>query len=376
LLTIASLPGGLLANVLTQVSGEIGTGASTAGFQTMSQFLSLMLDPFVETRFGDGTVQGRALSFAPQSSVQAALPAQLLSYDSMITKAPPMVAPGGRWTIWGAAFGASGRFTGDAVIGSNNLSISGGNFAAGIDYRVSPDTVLGFAVAGGAYNYGLDAFGSGHGDVVQAGLYGSTRFAGNGYLSAALAYGRHDLATDRNVAFGNVFDRLHADFDANSWGGRVETGYRLAMMNGLGVTPFAALQAQRFETPAYAERDLTGLAAFALNYAAQTTTDTRSELGARVDYRTMTDYGLLTWRARAAWGHDFTTERSIAASFQTLPGFGFTVIGAAQAPDTALVSAGADLKIRNGITLSAKFDGELSGRTQVYAGTGAIRVNW
>ena len=66
---------------------------------------------------------------------------------------------------------------------------------------------------------------------------------------------------------------LSADFNANSWGGRVETGYRFAMTNGLGVTPFGAVQAQRFETPAYAERDLTGLAAFALNYAARTTTD-------------------------------------------------------------------------------------------------------
>jgi autotransporter-associated beta strand protein len=375
--TLFGLPGSAIPGVLTQLSGEIGTGAPTAGFQTIDQFLNLMLDPFLETRLGDGSVQGRALSFAPQSSVQAALPAELLSYDSMITKAPPMVAPDRRWTVWGAAFGASGRFSGDPVIGSNTLKISTGSFAAGIDYRVSPDTVLGVAVSGGAYNYGLDALGSGRGEVLQAGLYGSTRFADHAYLSGALAYGRHDLSTDRSVTVGGVFDRLSAAFNANSWGGRVETGYRFALMNGLGVTPFAAVQAQRFETPAYAERDLAGLAAFALNYAAQTTTDTRSELGARVDYRMMTDYGaLLTWRARAAWGHEFSTERSIAASFQTLPGFGFTVIGAAQAPDVALVSAGAELKLRNGISLSAKFDGEFAGRTQVYGATGALRVNW
>jgi autotransporter-associated beta strand protein len=370
-LSASAVPG-----ALTQLSGEIGTGAPTAAFQTIDQFLNAMLDPFLETRLGDGSVQGRALSFAPQSSVQAALPAELLSYNSIVTKAPPMVAPDRRWTVWGAAFGASGRFSGDAVIGSNNLTIRTGSFAAGIDYRVSPDTVLGVAVAGGAYNYGLDALGSGRGDVVQAGLYGSTRFADHAYLSAALAYGRHDLSTDRTVTIGGVFDRLSADFSANSWGGRVEAGYRFAMMNGLGVTPFAAVQAQRFETPAYAERDLTGLAAFALNYAARTTTDTRSELGARVDYRMMTEYGALTWRARAAWGHEFSTERSVAASFQALPGFGFTVIGAAQATDVALVSAGAELKLRNGVSLSARFDGEFAGRTQVYAGTGALRVNW
>jgi outer membrane autotransporter protein len=212
---------------------------------------------------------------------------------------------------------------------------------------------------------------------VQAGLYGSTRFADRAYLSGAVTYGRHDLAVDRNVAFGAAFDRLSADFNANSWGGRIESGYRFAMLNGLGVTPFAAVQAQRFETPAYAERDLGGLAAFALNYAAQTTTDTRTELGTRFDYHTVTDYGaLLTWRGRVAWGHEFSTDRPAVAAFQTLPGFGFTVLGAAQAPDVALVSAGADLKLRNGLSLSAKFDGEFSGRTQVYGATGAVRMSW
>ncbi|MEA2929040.1 MAG: hypothetical protein QOG38_1468, partial [Hyphomicrobiales bacterium] len=372
-LSASAIPG-----VLTQVSGEIGTAAPAAAFQTMDQFLAVMLDPFLETRLGDGTVQGRALSFAPESSIQAALPAELLGYNSIVTKAPPMVAPDRRWSAWGAAYGGSGRFSSNAIVGSNTLTISTGSFAAGIDYRVSPDTVLGVAVAGGAYNYGLDALGSGRGEAVQAGLYGSTRFAANAYLSAALAFGRHNLSTDRTVAFGGVMDRLSADFNANSWGGRIESGYRFALMNGLGVTPFAALQTRHFDTPAYGERDLSGLgmAGFALNYAARATTDTRSELGARFDYRTPMYGALLTLRTRAAWGHEFSTERSIDAAFQALPGFGFTVIGAAQAADVALLSAGAELKFRNGVSLSAKFDGEFSGRTQIYAGTGALRVNW
>ena len=81
LLTIASFPGPLLQNALTQLSGEIGTGAPTAAFQTIDQFLNLMLDPFLQTQFGNGTTQERALSFAPTSSVQARLPGELLSYE-------------------------------------------------------------------------------------------------------------------------------------------------------------------------------------------------------------------------------------------------------------------------------------------------------
>jgi uncharacterized protein with beta-barrel porin domain len=338
-----------------------------------------MLDPFLETRLGDGSTQGRALSLAPESSVQAALPAELLSYDRIVTKAPRMVAPDQRWTVWGAAYGAAGKFSGDSAIGSSNLTLSTGSFAAGIDYRVAPNTVIGAAVAGSTYNYSLDgAFGSGRGDLVQAGLYASTRFLTNAYLSAALSYGRHNLSTERTVSFGGVFDRLSADFNANSYGGRIESGYRFAVLSNFGITPYAAVQAQRFETPSYAERDLTGLglAGFALNYAGRGTDDTRSELGARFDYRTLTDAGLLTLRARAAWGHEFSADRSIAAAFQAAPGVPFTVIGAAQAPNVALLSAGAELKLRNGVALRAKFDGEFSGTTNIYGGTAGLYVTW
>jgi outer membrane autotransporter protein len=90
----------------------------------------------------------------------------------------------------------------------------------------------------------------------------------------------------------------------------------------------------------------------------------------------MTDAGLLTLRARAAWGHEFSTDRSIVAGFQAVPGVPFTVIGAAQATDVALLSAGAELKMRNGVALRAKFDGEFSGRTNIYGGTAGLYVSW
>jgi uncharacterized protein with beta-barrel porin domain len=44
--------------------------------------------------------------------------------------------------------------------------------------------------------------------------------------------------------------------------------------------------------------------------------------------------------------------------------------------DSALVSAGGELRIANGVTLLAKFDGEFAGRSNTYAGTGTIRYRW
>jgi autotransporter-associated beta strand protein len=373
--TLASLPNGSLQNALSQASGEIATGAAAAGFQSMDLFLNLMLDPFLETRLADGSLQGRALGFAPEQ--QTTLPAAMSAYAGLPIKAPPRASFEQRWTVWGAAAGATGQYKGDAAAGSSTLDVRGGIFAAGIDYRVSPDTVIGFAVAGGTQTFGLDGVqASGRSNAVQGGVYGSTRF-GNAYLSAAAAYARHDVSTERNVAFTGMFDRLTADYGADSFGGRIEGGYRIAASERLGITPYAAVQAQRLQTPNYGETDRTGILAFALNYAGQSWNDTRSELGARADYRMMMDNGaLLTLRGRAAWAHDYDTGRTINAVFQALPGFGFTVAGASPAADSALVSAGAELKFRNGVALRAKFDGEFANRSNVYGGSGGIYVSW
>jgi outer membrane autotransporter protein len=365
-----------LPNVLSQLSGEVATGVPTESFKVMDQFLGLMLDPFLETRLGDGTTAGRALGLAPEAEATV-FPAALSAFGPMVTKAPPASLIDRRWTVWGAAYGAQGKFDGDAIIGSHRLDARNGGFAGGVDYRVSRDTVFGAAMTGAATNWTLDGLaGSGRGETVQVGAYASTKFD-NAYVSAAFAYGRHDITTDRTVAFPGVFDRLSAGFAADSYGGRIEAGYRFALGQGFGITPYGAFQALSLHTPAYAERDLSGLAAFALTYAGKTTTDLRSELGARLDSRMALDNGAtLILRGRAAWGHGFDTDRSMAAIFQTLPGAGFTVIGAAAVENAALVSAGAELKLRSGVSLSAKFDGEFSDRTTVYAGTGTLRVSW
>jgi autotransporter-like protein len=83
-----------------------------------------------------------------------------------------------------------------------------------------------------------------------------------------------------------------------------------------------------------------------------------------------------TLRGRVAWAHDFNPDRNIAATFQTLPGASFVVNGAAQASDSALTTASAELKWRNGWSAAATFEGEFSDVTRSYAGKGrgAIRV--
>jgi uncharacterized protein with beta-barrel porin domain len=54
----------------------------------------------------------------------------------------------------------------------------------------------------------------------------------------------------------------------------------------------------------------------------------------------------------------------------------FIVNGATPAKNSALASAGAELRYANGVSLIGKFDGEFAGHSQTYGGSGTIRYTW
>ncbi|MGA3307743.1 MAG: autotransporter domain-containing protein [Xanthobacteraceae bacterium] len=366
-LNVFGMTGASLGSALTQLDGEAATGAEHAAFQMMDEFLLLMLDPFVDGR-GSGGPNGQAIGFAPEEA--ANLPPDVaFAYASILNKAPPKPTFDQRWTAWGAAYGGSSTTNGDPTVGSSNLTASTYGFAGGMDYHVTPNTVFGFALAGGGTSWGLST-GNGRSDAFQVGVYGIRR-AGPAYLSGALAFTNHWFTTNHAV----LGDQLTANFDGQSYGARLEGGYRYAVLPTLGVTPYAALQAQDFHTPGYSETDLNG-GGFGLSYAAMNATDVRTELGTRLDHPTLVAGMPLILRARVAWAHDFVSNPSLGAVFQSLPGSNFIVNGAPIPQNSALTSAGAELFLASNWSLIAKFDGEFAPGSQTYAGSGTLRYAW
>ena len=248
-------------------------------------------------------------------------------------------------------------------------------YAAGLDYRIAPDTTVGFALGGAGTDWSLaSGLGGGRSDVFQAGLYGSKRW-GPAYVSGALAYSTYWMSTDRFVSvFGT--DHLTSSFTAHNFGGRIEGGYRFTNPV-VAVTPYGAFQAQRLSLPGYSEIAPSGSSTFALTYNGQTASTTRSELGAWFDKTVLVGYvGAATLFARAAWAHDWGNDRAVSTNFLTLSTPAFVINGAAPPPDKALVSAGSELRLGNGWSVTAKFDGEFADRLQSYAGTGTVRYMW
>ena len=129
------------------------------------------------------------------------------------TKAPaavPFVEP--RWSVWGSAYGGRNRTDGDATVGSNDLRATAAGFAVGADYRVSPGTVIGAAVAVGENSWNVSDFGTGNAELAQFGGYFSSRW-NSLYVSGAAAVATHRASTERTLNIAGI-DRLTAGFDA------------------------------------------------------------------------------------------------------------------------------------------------------------------
>lgn len=355
--------GSLGATGLSQAAGEPATGAQTTTNSAMGQFVSTMADPSPE---GRGVSLGAGPSgFASYSSASGK------AVDLPTRKLPLAADPDlWRWSVWASGFGGAQFVGADASAGAaaNTSRVYGG--AVGADYKLTPSTVAGFALAGGATSFNTYGLGSGKSDLFQAGLFIRQHF-GQGYLSAALAYGWQDVTTDRSVGG----EQLQGRFNVNGWSGRLEGGYRFEV-TGMGVTPYAAAQFTAMSLPNYAETALTGTGVFALGYAARDVSTTRSELGLRADTN-LTLAGLpLTLRGSVAWVHNFNPSAQAVASFQSLPGSTFLVSGAAVDRNALRTTAIAEFSLTKNISLAATFDGEFAENSRSLGGKGAIRFKW
>ncbi|UVK56336.1 autotransporter domain-containing protein [Mesorhizobium sp. AR02] len=367
-----SLPGafaGLDANGLSQVSGEVAAGAANAGIDSADQFINALdaqagqgeaapAGGGTATAYAEDGAGGDKDQFAPLG-IKASHNADLVG--SVFAS---------RWQAWGAVYGGSQKIGGDAGVGSHDTNSDIFGVAGGI-VRNWGDSRLGVAMGGGSSSFSLsDGLGSGHANTFNVGVFGRQGF-GDAYIGGVLAYGFNDTNTSRAVPG----DTLEASFNAQTWSGRVEGGYRFATPVAV-LTPYAAFQATAYHLPGYAETSA-GSGVFALGYGSQTTTATRFELGLNLDKDILLQDGAkLTLSGRAAWAINGSTGRKVTATFQDLPGATFTIDGAEPDTNAALLNASATYTSSSGLFASLGFQGEFSGNVQSYAGKAKIGISW
>ena len=344
-----SMSGPPLANALNSLSGEAQTGAQTAAFTFGNQFLNTVL----------GSTGSGGLGGSLQQAVQYA------SLDANEAGPEPRRLRG-----WLAGFGGYGWL--DGASGSSSVQTTTQGLAMGADWTFDGGT-LGVAVASGSSNWFLaSGLGSGLGNVLQIGLYGRTG-AGPLYAAVAGGWGVHGVSTNRSVGF--LGDFMSANYTVNTWSGRAEAGYRIALGDHR-LTPFVAVQGQAANLPGFCETSRTGSGA-ALCFNANTATSLRSELGIEGDANLGTVLGSKArLQARLAWAHEYETTGTATAWFQSLPGSSFSVSGTPLPANVGLVRVLSDFELDQIWSLRLQGDAEFAGNYGLLAGTARIVARW
>ncbi|MFT4121526.1 autotransporter outer membrane beta-barrel domain-containing protein [Bradyrhizobium sp.] len=344
---------------------SVQAGTAQATFLAMTQFTQTLLDPTIDGRnIGPAEFNAELAAYASLGEDRTHGGIGREAYEAIYGK-PSLAAP--QWSIWAAGFGGSQVSTGGA--GSANRIFG---TIVGADYALSPQTRMGFALAGGGTGF-ANSFSSGRSDLFQAGAF-VRHTAGAAYVSTALAYGWQAITNDHPATPANS-DQFNASTAANAYSGRLEGGYRFATP-WLGITPYAAAQITIFRLASPADQPAYAGNAFTAALGSDSFTDSRTELGLRTTTSFALPGSIMSLRARLAWAHDFSAAQSTPAAFQSLPGYGFADGSAMLAPDAALVGMSFELRAVNGWSAAMNFDSEVSRLVHAYTGKALIRYAW
>ncbi|KRE17435.1 hypothetical protein ASE63_13360 [Bosea sp. Root381] len=359
-----------IIQALGQLTGETHAGAPAAAAQTASGFMQTTLDPNLAGRSNgpvDTSASGPEIGFAAYASSTG-------SGDLPTRKGPSFSAypePARNYGVWAAATGSKTRIDGDRLTGTRSNSGSSGLLAVGIDLKLLPDTIVGVAVgAGEVRSTQSDGLSSTRADILQAALYGMTRFGAFSF-GATLGYASLDTFTTRSIPV--LGQSVTGEYRAEVWGGRIEAGYDALRMAGWTVTPFMAGQFQSVRQPGFTERDAVTQLAAGVTVSGRDSLTSRGEFGAKVQAEFALGGLRSTAFLRAAWAHYFKQDNVMSASLTALPGAAFAVRGAQPDRNAALVSTGLDIKLSPAMTAGARFDGEFSSNVRSYAGTANLR---
>jgi uncharacterized protein with beta-barrel porin domain len=353
----------------TAVAAAIDTAANagTYGANGTALLTSLITNNTAATApAAFDTLSGEGITGQQQIALNAGeiFAATVLSQAMAAGDATPM----GQRHAWATGFGQTAGL--DSNTGSGSVSGVVTGFAAGGDYQVTPSLSVGIAAGYSTDSFAVSARSTtGTLQGGHVGLYGVDRF-GPLYFAGTVDYAHFDNTENRNT-FG-LGER--GMFGSNEWLVRGEAGYKLAVSTA-NVTPFGGFQVNSLANDSFSEGGA-GSAVYGLTVDNHTVNSGKTFLGVQVDTRQAVGNLMLIPFARVAWEHEFSTGRDITASFQSLPGSGFTVYGAPAGANLARVDAGVNVNVLTNLALYAEFDGAFSGAGNAYAGRGGLRFIW
>ncbi len=360
---------------LATVIGTMATYTSAQGQAAMNAISGQNYSGFGTANLGGGLLfmnaLGQQMSAARGTGNRESRTALAMACDVACDAEAP--SP---WSLWATGMGGTGSVAGNGNAGT--LTYNAGGFATGVDYRFDPRFLAGVGVGFSSGNQWASGFsGQGTTNSYQASLYASFTQAAF-YLDGMAGYGYNDNQMTRQIVLPNLAARTaQGRTGANQFLGQVEAGYRVGLHEpaALSITPFARFQGLTNSQNGFSE---SGAGALNLNVAAQTTGSARSVLGAEFAGAFGTEGSeKLAVQMRLGWAHEYAnTARPVTAAFAGAPGQNFTVFGAAPQRDTATFSLAANTAVAQGVSLYARYDGEMGNGISSHALNGGLRVSW
>jgi outer membrane autotransporter protein len=346
---------GALGAVYNGLSGEAAASTLQSAIGAIAQFQSTVMGQL-----------GR-LAASPAAAFQVA----------SASDAIPVPAQSGPVRLWATGFGNADTLDGSG--GTATLTSSTGGGAAGFDIRLGPGLLAGLTVGASTTQYAIAGrASSGQTNGGTGGFYGMWD-TGPFYARGVVSYSHLSTSEQRVALAGAQFDDETGHFATNVLGGEAEIGWRRPL-GPATLTPFAALQVTELWQGSFseAERGMGGTAGpLGLHVDGQATTSVPLTLGVQLDEAfALGTGGPLRPLLRAGWVHEFSAQRAVTENFLAAPDAPFRVLGVAAAADSALVEAGASLRLARGVTLDGEFVGQLSAVQRSLGGFGTVKMAW
>jgi hypothetical protein len=293
------------------------------------------------------------------------------------------------WSAWFSGNGGAFSYSGDySNLGTASVKLGGAGFSGGIDYQLTPNALVGVTSGYGRYGFGVS-------DRQTSGNVYGGHIASYAALRSGGLYGRGVLGMDfftnserRTINIPGVTPAANADgttvapipgiydtptgqFGSYSVSGRFETGYR-KNFGLVDLAPFAAIQFSSLRSAGFNENSIYGL-----NYLGRHALSLPSFVGSQIDTRfVLSDSTFIGTWIRAAWKHEFDTDRSVGTDFLAAPDVHFGIFGAKVPRDMARINAGLELGIAKNLTFFSVFNTDLAPKGQSFGGSGGVRMIW
>ena len=272
-------------------------------------------------------------------------------YDAkggVIAAEPSGSTYGHKWTAWVTGSFESLNYERGGSSSLRDIDGDSASATVGIDYKVSDSFYLGILGQIGRTDLDEGSFTEIETDSTYFGLYGTFTCLDGVFLDFLVAYGDHDVDTQRYVFPGSA----NASYGADGFTGMIGGGYMMGGDSAWKWGPVASLEYQNMDIDSFSESGVLGL-----SVQSRSIDSFRSLLGVKAEYTG----GRFDAYGAVRWAHDFSgsDDRDVSGGFGGFGG-GFSTSAYSRSEDALVLNLGVSTAFTDWFSMGLGYFGEIS----------------